>query len=95
LRRAAAVVPRLGGAILVVTGGYVAYYGWYELRLARDLRTSGHDPVINVAGDLQRGLAGLVGNVGAGWLVGLLAALLLLGLLVGRRVRPAAQSSGH
>src|SRR3954471_15570311 len=32
-RRFLAVVPRLGGTILLVSGGYVAYYGWYELRL--------------------------------------------------------------
>ena len=38
------VVPRLGGGILLSAGLYVAYYGWYELRLAGDLRRSGRDP---------------------------------------------------
>jgi cytochrome c-type biogenesis protein len=80
LRRAAAFVPRLGGVVLVVAGGYVAYYGWYELRLVRDLRAAGHDPVINFAGDLQHRLAGLIGALGAGRLLGLLVVLLLLGV---------------
>ena len=33
LRRALPYVTRIGGALLVVTGAYVAYYGYYELRL--------------------------------------------------------------
>jgi cytochrome c biogenesis protein CcdA len=79
LRRASALVPRIGGAVLAVAGGYVAYYGWYELRLVRDLRVSGTDPVINIAGELQHRVAGVVADVGAvGWVV-LLVVLLLLG----------------
>jgi cytochrome c-type biogenesis protein len=80
LRRAASIVPRLGGAVLLVAGGYVAYYGWYELRLVKDLRTSGHDPVVNLASELQHRLSEAVGRVGAGWLVLSLAILVLAGL---------------
>jgi cytochrome c biogenesis protein CcdA len=104
LRRAARAVPRIGGTVLVAAGGYVAYYGWYELRLAKDLRTSGHDPVVNVASDLQRTLGALVSRAGPGWLAGLLlgmvvgAALLPLGLrqsaASGRNRRRRARSSG-
>jgi cytochrome c biogenesis protein CcdA len=86
LRRAAQFVPRLGGAVLLVTGCYVAYYGWYELRIDRDPGTSGQDPVVAVASDLQHALSGLVGGIGAGWLVGVLGALLLL-VVVGRGAR--------
>ncbi|HYN93702.1 MAG TPA: cytochrome c biogenesis protein CcdA, partial [Pilimelia sp.] len=46
LRRLTAAVPRVGGAVLAATGGYVAYYGWYELRLAADPRSAVGDPVI-------------------------------------------------
>jgi cytochrome c biogenesis protein CcdA len=91
LRRAAALVPRAGGAVLVVAGGYVAYYGWYELRLAGNLRVSGTDPVVNLAGDLQRGLSGLVGRLGAGWFVLLLAVLVLAALVAARRRRAPVQ----
>jgi cytochrome c-type biogenesis protein len=85
LRRAAALVPRLGGVVLLVAGAYVAYYGWYELRLVKDLRTSGHDPVVNVASDLQHRLSEVVGRVGAGWLVIALVALALVGVAGLRR----------
>jgi cytochrome c biogenesis protein CcdA len=80
LRRAAAVVPRLGGAVLAVAGAYVAYYGWYELRLVGDLRAAGADPVINAAAQLQHRLADLVAGVGPVGFVGLLLVLGLLGM---------------
>jgi cytochrome c biogenesis protein CcdA len=63
-RRLLGVVPRLGGAILIVCGVYVAYYGWYELRLAGDLRLAGTDPVINAAAQVQRWLSDLVSGAG-------------------------------
>jgi cytochrome c biogenesis protein CcdA len=86
VRRLLGVVPRLGGAILLVSGLYVAYYGWYELRLARDLRRAGHDPLVEAAGEVQRWLAGLVGAAGA---VPLLVSLVvLLALAWWRRALP-------
>jgi hypothetical protein len=97
IRRAAGFVPRIGGAVLVVTGCYVAYYGWYELRIRRNPGASGQDPVIGVAGDLQHRLAVMVGAVGAGRFVAVLAALLLVGFVTGRWTRgpgpPAAQDA--
>jgi cytochrome c-type biogenesis protein len=87
LRRAAGYVPRIGGAVLIAAGAYVAYYGAYELRLVRNLKASGHDPVVNVASGLQHRLSDLVGRVGAIWLVALLLALILAGLLAARRPR--------
>jgi cytochrome c-type biogenesis protein len=80
LRRSAAVVPRLGGGVLLVTGAYVAYYGWYELRLAGNLRLSGTDPVVNAASEVQHTISGLVGRIGAGWLVTALVLLAAVGL---------------
>jgi len=87
LRRAAGYAPRLGGSVLIATGLYVAYYGWYELRLAADRRLAGTDPVVNAAGAVQRAISTLVGRVGVGWLLVVLAALILTGagLLIGRR----------
>jgi cytochrome c-type biogenesis protein len=87
LRRAAAVVPRLGGTVLLITGAYVAYYGWYELRLGKQPRTSGHDPVVAVAGRVQHELSGLVDRVGAGWLAGLLLTGVAAGMVLARRPR--------
>jgi hypothetical protein len=87
LRRAAGFVPRIGGAVLLAAGAYVAYYGAYELRLVKNLRSSGHDPVVNVVSGLQHRLSDLVGRLGAVWLAGLLLALILVGLLAARRPR--------
>lgn len=74
LRRLLPAVNRVGGALVVVVGMYVAYYGSYELRLFG----SGGDPrdaVIAAAGRVQGALAGWVhGHGGAPW-------ALLLGLL--------------
>jgi cytochrome c biogenesis protein CcdA len=92
LRRAAAFVPRIGGAVLAVAGAYVAYYGWYELRLVQDRSTSGQDPVVNLAADVQRGLSDGVGRLGAGWFVLVLTGLLLTALLLSRRRRTSVGS---
>jgi hypothetical protein len=52
-------VSRLSGVILVLVGLYVAYYGWFEIRL---YSTAGglKDPVIAAAARIQTVLAGWV-----------------------------------
>jgi cytochrome c-type biogenesis protein len=92
LRRAAAFVPRIGGAVLIAAGVYVAYYGSYELRLVKNLRASGQDPVVNLAAHVQHELSGLVGRLGAGWFVVALAGLVLATLLLSRRRRTSVGS---
>ena len=88
-RRVLSVVPRLGGAVLLIAGLYLAYYGRYELRLAVDLRRSGHDPLVNAATEVQQRLATLVDGIGAGWLTVVLAALAGATALRARRRRRA------
>nr|WP_221379970.1 cytochrome c biogenesis CcdA family protein [Actinoplanes polyasparticus] len=85
MRRLITVVPRLGGAVLVVSGLYVAYYGWYELRLAGNLRLAGTDPVINAAAEVQRRLSSTVSAAGAWPFLAVVAAAVLLVLLTKRR----------
>ena len=92
MRRVAAVAPRAGGAVLVLAGAYVAYYGWYELRIVKNVRTSGQDPVVNLAANVQHELSGLVGRLGAGWFGLLLAVLMLAALLLSRRRRTSVGS---
>jgi cytochrome c biogenesis protein CcdA len=98
LRRAAAFVSPIGGIILVLTGAYVAYYGVYELRLVKNVRVSGHDPVVNVASEVQRRLSDLVSRVSVGWWAGLLLVLVLIGPVMRfgvtrlRAPRPGAMS---
>ena len=37
LRRAVPLVQRFSGGLLVLAGAYVAYYGWYEVQLEREV----------------------------------------------------------
>ena len=85
-RRLFAVVPRIGGAVLLVCGLYVAYYGRYELGLATDLRRSGHDPLVNAAETVQQWLAAHLEAIGAGPLAVALV-LLALATLAPRRAK--------
>lgn len=69
-------VNRLSGALLIVVGLYVGYYGVYEVRLF-EANGNPNDPVVAAAGRLQGALAGWVHRHGAWpWLVVLIVLLL-------------------
>lgn len=71
MRRVLRYANRIGGIILIIVGLYVAYYGWFEIRLFASAGGA-DDPVIAAAGRVQRTLAGWVYAHGAWpWLVGL------------------------
>ena len=64
MRRILPYVNRIGGAVLILVGVYVAYYGYYEVQLF----TAGGDPadpVIAGAGRLQGAIAGWVHRHGS------------------------------
>lgn len=84
LRRALPYVTRAGGVLLVVTGAYVAYYGYYELRLFH-AGGSPADPVVEAAGTVQRALVGWLDAAGPVVLVVALVVLVAAGLLLARR----------
>ncbi|HEX2133577.1 MAG TPA: cytochrome c biogenesis protein CcdA [Actinophytocola sp.] len=88
LRRAMPYVTRAGGALLVVTGLYVGYYGYYELRLFH-LGGSAVDPVVRAAGSVQAALVAWLDAVGP---VPLVVALVVLagGVWLARRRWSAA-----
>jgi cytochrome c-type biogenesis protein len=91
LRRLGPLVPRLGGVVLLLAGGYVAYYGWYEYRLSVDARNALGDPIVEFVADGQRQVSGVLHHVGASGVVVVFAALLLVGWAAGRagrRTRP-------
>jgi hypothetical protein len=67
----------------VLVGAYVAYYGWWELRVLAGGATD--DPVVGAAGRLQAVLAAAVNALGPIWLVVLLIGLVWLGLVMGSR----------
>ncbi|OBI85955.1 cytochrome c biogenesis CcdA family protein [Mycobacterium sp. 1245805.9] len=85
LCRALPFVNRIGGALLVLVGLYVGYYGVYELRLF-NTNASPDDVVIRSAGRLQGALAGWVHQHGVlPWAVALVA--LVAGAFVAARRR--------
>ncbi|MEU9373682.1 cytochrome c biogenesis protein CcdA [Streptomyces sp. NPDC048255] len=90
LRRLGALAPRVGGGLLLLVGGYVAYYGWYEIRVQHDPATA--DPVIDAAGTLQRLIADTLDGLGPA-VIAILFTLLLLAALVIRRRR--ARRTNH
>ncbi len=87
LRRILPFVNRISGALLVLVGLYVAYYGVYELRLFSATRASPPDALIGAAGRLQGALAGWVHQHGAWpWVWGL--AVVVVGALAGYLIQP-------
>ncbi|MFV2197066.1 cytochrome c biogenesis CcdA family protein [Nocardiopsis sp. LOL_012] len=74
LRQAMPYVTRAGGMLLVLAGLYVAYYGWFELRVLSG--GAADDPVVGAATRVQGELVRLVEGIGPGW------AALALGTLV-------------
>jgi cytochrome c biogenesis protein CcdA len=71
IRRTIPYLNRISGALLVVIGLYVSYYGLYEVRLF-NLGGDPADPVIAAAGRLQGALAGWVHQHGAWpWVIAL------------------------
>ncbi len=97
IRRVLPYVNRISGIILVVVGLYVAYYGWFELRLF-DSAGGLDDPVIAAAGRVQRVVAGWVYAHGPWpWLAGLavLAAAAVAGAGLARRRRGPAGSDSR
>ncbi len=63
-RRMLPYVNRIGGAVLILVGLYVAYYGYYEVQLF-NLGGNPADPVIAGAGRLQGPMAGWVHRHGS------------------------------
>lgn len=90
IRRLTPVLSRLGGAVVLIAGAYVAYYGWYEIRSYRG--ETGPDPIIEAAATVQRALAGAVQWLGA---PGLLLLATGLGLATGGIVALARRRSRH
>jgi len=93
LRRAGPIINRLGGALLVVAGLYVAWYGWFEIRVFDDADTA--DPIIDGAARIQTALSSWLSNLGPRAVViafaVLLAAAITAAVLVGLQ---RAETSG-
>ena len=87
LRRILPMVNRIGGALLILVGLYVAYYGYYEVQL---FNAGGDpvDPVVAAAGRLQGALVGWVHEHGSWpWMSVLAASIVGAAAWIWRRQR--------
>ncbi len=73
MRRAGAFIGRVSGGLLIVAGAYVAWYGWFELRVLSGSTTN--DVVVDTALQVQGYLIRLVADAGAGALLVVLLCL--------------------
>lgn len=86
LRRVLPYINRISGALLVLAGAYVIYYGWYELRVF-DGRVGGGG-VARWAFDVNSSISRWINEVGPtrlGLILGLVIALAVLAALALRR----------
>ena len=95
LRRAAPLLSRAGGAVLLLAGAFVAYHAWYEVRLLDG--AAPRDPIVAAGEAVQHGLASLLDSAGVAVLAvifGLLLVAALLGAKSARaRLRPEPEKS--
>jgi len=79
MRRALPYVARASGALLVVAGAYVAYYGWYEIAVSRDVDAPAGPVafVTGLSGDVSTWVQG-TGTVPIGLLAGALVGVALV-----------------
>ncbi len=75
MRRAGPVITRFSGLLLVIAGAYVAWYGWFEIRILRGEAID--DPIVGALVSVQAQVTRFVATLGAGTL------LILTGLVVG------------
>jgi cytochrome c-type biogenesis protein len=72
--------PRACGVLLLISGGYLGWYGWYELRLLRGQVPD--DPVIGVGEALQQAAVSALDRVGVPAMAVLFGALLVAVLVL-------------
>jgi cytochrome c biogenesis protein CcdA len=64
-RRLLPHISRISGGLLLVAGVYVAYYGWYELRV--NAGAGAEDPIVGTATELQGAVSNWIEQLGIGW----------------------------
>ena len=94
LRQASPVISRLSGALLLLAGAYVAWYGWFELRVLSGQQVD--DPVVDAAIGVQSWLTRTVAGLGTGGVAAVAAVVLAVAVVVlvqGVRRRRAARQA--
>jgi cytochrome c-type biogenesis protein len=87
LRQVLPFVHRVSALLLLASGLYVAYYGWYELRIRSEIR---RDPIVDYFTGRQARLSNWITDVGAtrlGIVLGLVIGAAVAAPLLNRRRR--------
>ena len=93
MRRAGPVISRLAGVLLLVAGGYVAWYGWFELRVLAGSTTT--DPVVSAATAVQATIVRRISGLGAIPIIGVAGALAVLAAVLRGRCVLARRSAAR
>lgn len=92
LRRVLPFVHRISALFLLASGLYVAYYGWYEIRIRDEIR---RDPIVDYFTERQAQLSNWIADVGPTRLgagLGLVIAAAVAAPLLNRRRRQRSVS---
>ena len=90
MRRAGPVASRVAGGLLLLVGAYVAWYGWWEIRVLGG--GPADDRVVDAALRAQAAVSGLVDGGGLAWLA---VPVVVLVAVVGARVGSSGGRSGR
>lgn len=82
MRRAAPILSRAAGVIMAIAGSYVAWYGWYEIRILANPDTT--DPIIDTAATVQTRLAAFTATIGPAWIAAAITLLIAATALITR-----------
>jgi hypothetical protein len=83
MRAAGSWLPRAGGALLLLAGLYVSWYGIWELRVLHG--GAGADPLVEAGGAVQRWLAEAVAAIGPFGFAALVVVLAVVSVVLVRR----------
>lgn len=89
LRRLTPYLARLSGVLMVIVGGYIGWYGWYELRVYAG--ETADDPIISAASEMQNRLAQWVEQLGPTAFAAALVVLVIVAIAA--RVMTASRKS--
>lgn len=86
MRRVLPHIGRIAGVVVLLTGLYVTYYGYYEIRLYF-LDAGPDDPIVAFAGSIQSWLVRRVDTLGVWPLLAALGVLAFIAVVWRRRIR--------
>lgn len=92
MRRVGPLIGRVGGGLVLVVGLYVAWYGWYEIRVNTRGITS--DPIVDGVAGIQSGISGWLERLGPATLAIVFAVLLTASIGTAVLVRQRRVGSG-